>query len=250
VTIKTPISSLVMSDGTTVLVPHGGLLAFVGPNNAGKSVSLRDIHSHLTQLNVPVRAVKSLAVDKEGSEEDLTRWLDEHCHKTFASGHELYSRAGVQVYSHQAVSWWATGPPYNNLGQFFTFLAGGEGRLAAANATSNINPLTDPPSHPLHSLYMNSELEDRISGISVKAFGVPLVLNRHAGNMIHLHVGQAPSAPHGVGAPPREYLEALSKMPRLDEQGDGMKSLMGLMLNIAASSYPLVLAPDGDFQFF
>jgi hypothetical protein len=245
-TPETPITQLEMSDGNIVPVPRGGLLAFVGPNNSGKSVSLRDIYGHLTQSNVPARAVKSITVDKDGSEEDLLRWLDKHCHKRLASGQELYSRAGVQVYRNHAVSWWVNGPPYQQLGQVFAFLAGGEGRLAAANATNNINPLTEPPSHPLHSLYMDSELEEKISAISVKAFGVPLVLNRHAGNRIYLHVGQAPPAPHGVGAPPREYLEALSEMPQLDEQGDGMKSLMGLMLNIAASSYPLVLVDEPE----
>jgi hypothetical protein len=245
--IKTPITSLTMSDGSTIPVPRGGVLVFVGPNNAGKSVSLRDIHGHLTQLSVPPRAVNSIAVEKEGTEDDLVEWLDEHCHKRWASGQDLYSRAGAgQVHKPHAVQWWAGGPPFQHLGGFFTFLAAGEGRLAAANATNNINPLTDPPSHPLHSLYMDSLLEHKISAISVRAFGVPLVLNRHAGSMIHLHVGEAPPATHGVGAPPREYLQALSKLPRLDEQGDGMKSMMGLLLNITASTYMFVLVDEPE----
>ena len=244
--IETPVTSLTMSDGSTLPVPRGGVLAFVGPNNAGKSVSLRDIHGHLTQQNAPPRAVTSIAVDKQGSHEDLIAWLNEHCHKTWASGQELYSRSGAQAYGSHAQSWWLSGPPYIQLGPFFAFFAGGEGRLQAANGTNSIDTLTQPPQHPLHSLYMDGALEKKVSAICERAFGKPLVLNRHAGSMVYLHVGEAPEAPCGVGAPPREYLEALSKLPRLDEQGDGMKSFMGLLLNIAANAYPIVLVDEPE----
>jgi hypothetical protein len=65
--------------------------------------------------------------------------------------------------------------------------------------------------------------------------------------MIYLHVGEAPPAQHNVGsAPSRQYLEALSELPRLDEQGDGMKSFMGLLLYIVASVYPIVLVDEPE----
>ena len=35
-------------------------------------------------------------------------------------------------------------------------------------------------------------------------------------------------------------------MPRLDQQGDGMKSFMGLLLNIVASAYPVVLVDEPE----
>ena len=46
--IGTPISTLQMSDGSVVSVPRNGIVVFVGPNNSGKSVSLRDMLGHLT----------------------------------------------------------------------------------------------------------------------------------------------------------------------------------------------------------
>lgn len=219
--IKIPVTSLKMSDGSTLPVPQGGVLAFVGPNNAGKSISLRDIYGHLTRLSVPPRAITSLVLDKQGSQEELISWLNEHCHKTWASGEETYYRSGAAVSKSVAVSWSASGPPYYDLGQFFAFFAGGEGRLHAAKGTNSIDTLTQPPQHPLHSLYMDGALEEKVSAICERAFGKPLVLNRHAGSMVYLHVGEAPQAPNGVGAPPREYLEALSRLPRLESRATG-----------------------------
>ena len=46
--IGTPISTLQMSDGSVVSVPRNGIVVFVGPNNSGKNVSLRDMLGHLT----------------------------------------------------------------------------------------------------------------------------------------------------------------------------------------------------------
>ena len=236
-----------MSDGKTVAVPEDGVLAFVGPNNAGKSVSLRDIHGHLTRFDVPPVAVKTIDVAKEGSDADLMLWLDEHCDKRWVSGQEFYYHSGGgQMYKANVPAYWPPGPPYNDLGRFFVYFAGGEGRLGAANAVGSIDFLTQPPQHPLHSLYMDPELEEKVSGICARAFGVPLTLNRHAGASLYLHVGAAPAVQHGVSAPPREYLEALAQMPRLDQQGDGMKSFMGLLLNIAASSYPIILVDEPE----
>lgn len=246
-TVRTPITQVEMSDGSVVSVPRNGVLAFVGPNNAGKSISLRDIRGHLTRPDVPPLAVKSISVDKQGSDEDLIAWLDENCDKRWVSGQEYYYHSGGgQTYKSNVPHYWAAGPPYQDLGPFFVLFAGGEGRLGAASAASSIDFLTQPPQHPLHSLYMDPELEEKISGICARAFGAPLTLNRHAGAALYLHVGKAPAVQHGVSAPPREYLEALSKMPRLDQQGDGMKSFMGLLLNIVASAYPVVLVDEPE----
>lgn len=246
-TIATPIVSLKMSDESSVSVPHGGIVVFVGPNNSGKSVSLRDIHGHLNQQNTAPLAVKSLDVSKSGTQEDLVDWLDRHCHKTFQNGLDHYSRSGTSPIQVNALThYWNNGPPYNQLGQMLTFFAGGEGRLQAANAASNINFLTEPPSHPFHSLYLDSGLEKKISDVAERAFDMPLVLNRHAGTMLYLHVGKAPPAPHGLAAPPREYLEALNALPRLDQQGDGMKSFLGLMTYILTGAYPLVFVDEPE----
>jgi ABC-type multidrug transport system ATPase subunit len=65
--IEISITSLQMSDGGSVAVPRGGVLVFVGPNNAGKSVSLREIAGHTTRPFNPMISVKSVDVDRTGT---------------------------------------------------------------------------------------------------------------------------------------------------------------------------------------
>ncbi len=245
--IETYITSLAMSDGSNVSVSPGGVLVFVGPNNAGKSVALRDVRSHVATRHSPPLAVREARVHEEGSQDDLEAWVEKHCHKVYQNGEFQYQRMGQASYNLATLAhYWNQGPPYGVFGEMLVFFAGGEERLGAANGAGNIDFMREPPVHPLHYLYQDPELEKKVSDICVRAFGMPLVLNRYAGSMVYLHVGKAPPTEPGAPAPSRQYMEALGSMPRLDEQGDGMKSFMGLLLNLTASAYPFVLVDEPE----
>jgi ABC-type branched-subunit amino acid transport system ATPase component len=76
------IQLLTVSDGTQVEVPTRGVVVFVGPNNAGKSVALRNIHHLLNRVESPPgqepKVVTGISIVQEGSVEELQEWLDEH----------------------------------------------------------------------------------------------------------------------------------------------------------------------------
>lgn len=247
VLLRPSVTLLTMSDGTSVTVPRGGVVVFVGPNNAGKSVSLRDIRSHLTTQHTPPLAVTDINVDKDGSDHDLVTWLEKHCHKTFQHGGDWYSRRGsAGSDKNSLIYYWNNGPPFGTLGEMLVFYATGAGRLNAAQGVSSIDFSREPPTAPLHYLFLDPELENKISEASVRAFGQPLVLDQYSGTMIYLRLGEAPSPQFEAGRPSREYQEALRALPALDEQGDGMKSFMGLALNILVSAYPYVLVDEPE----
>ena len=246
--IDVSVTSLEMSDGTTVPVPRGGVIVFVGPNNAGKSLSLREIAGHIGSPGLPPRAVKSLKIEKGASEEDLFAWLEKHAVKTQESGYAHYQRVGRgRVQEAMARMHWQSGPPFREVGDMLTFYATGESRLRAAHGNGNIDYETVSPNAPLHFVYLDPDLEKKISDVSVRAFRQPLVLDTHSGTMLYLRLGQAPPSQTGpTGRPSREYQGAIRSLPVLDEQGDGMKSFMGLALNILVSVYPFVLVDEPE----
>jgi hypothetical protein len=177
VAIETYITSLAMSDGSNVSVSPGGVLVFVGPNNAGKSVALRDVRSHVATRHSPPLAVREARVHEEGSQDDLEAWVEKHCHKVYQNGEFQYQRMGQASYNLATLAhYWNQGPPYGVFGEMLVFFAGGEERLGAANGAGNIDFMWEPPVHPLHYLYQDPELEKKVSDICVRAFGMPLVL--------------------------------------------------------------------------
>lgn len=236
-----------MSDGTEVIVPADGVVVFVGPNNAGKSASLRDIDLLLNR-SAPdeAKAVKAINVEKEGTEEQFEQWLDANTVTENRSGTIVQTRveAGEQT-RNRLVSWWNSGPPFAHLAAYFRFYGGAENRLQASNGAGQIDYTTQSPVHPLHHLYLNRDLEERVSAISMTAFGTSVFLNRYAGSHVYLHSGPSPEGLE-LGVPSKEYLAAVSRVPRLQDQGDGMRSFLGVILNLVVANYFWILLDEPE----
>jgi ATPase subunit of ABC transporter with duplicated ATPase domains len=69
------VSQLTFSDGTSVSLVKDDVVVLVGPNNGGKSATLRSIleKSQASQTFSPV--VHSMQLSKDGSAEQLLEWL-------------------------------------------------------------------------------------------------------------------------------------------------------------------------------
>ncbi len=67
---------LTISDSTKVVLPDGGVVLFVGPNNAGKSQALRDLAKLATSKDTGV-VVLEVKVDQKGTAEDLLETLED-----------------------------------------------------------------------------------------------------------------------------------------------------------------------------
>jgi hypothetical protein len=245
--VEVRVESLVMSDGSDVVVPADGVVVFVGPNNAGKSVSLRDIDLLLTRTAPDeAKAVKVLNIAKTGTQEEFEEWLDRNTVTENRLGSVIQTRVGAsEQHRTNLVSWWNAGPPFQHLASYFRFYGGAENRLQASNGAGQIDYTIQSPVHPLHHLYLDRDLEARVSTVSTTAFGTPVFLNRYAGSQVYLHSG---APPEGVeqGVPSKEYLAAVSRVPRLQDQGDGMRSFVGVILNLVVANYFCILLDEPE----
>jgi len=236
------------TSGAKIEVPEGGIVVFVGPNNAGKSLSLREIHMHITSPNPaePFRSITAIESRKVGDLADLDEWLRATCKVGRQSGTEVFYRYGNQVQSNQASSWWPSGPPFYQLGNFFALYLGAGSAASAANQALSYNLLTETPTQPLQYLFADGALENRLSDVVTRAFGRGVVLNRFGGSQLTLHVGSPPGQFVTNGPPPPEYLEAMATMPLMQNQSDGVRSFVGLLLNVMAAPFQFILLDEPD----
>jgi hypothetical protein len=95
------------ASGTEIEVPEGGIVVLVGPNNAGKSLSLRELYMHLSSPNPaePFRSITAIETRKAGDSADLDEWLRSTCKVGTQSGTEVFFRYGHQVQINQANAW-------------------------------------------------------------------------------------------------------------------------------------------------
>ncbi|MCO5108435.1 MAG: AAA family ATPase [Burkholderiaceae bacterium] len=239
------VDQLTFSDGSTFSLGNNDVILIVGPNNAGKSATLRTIRDKLAKgAKSPV--VSDLHYTKEGDVAAVEQWLrsvasisdQESKDPTFRGFDTQLSKSAIPVF-------WGRNNQLNALTRFFCHFLSAESRLTAAAPAPMIDFLSDPLSHPIHYLYHDAKLEKRLSDQFRKAFGVGLVLNRLAGKQLPLHVGDAPELPK-EGNRLGEHARQLLELPPLHLQGDGMRSFAGVLLQTSVGQESVLLVDEPE----
>lgn len=243
------INEITFSDNSTLQFEKDDIIVLVGPNNAGKSASLKEAASLLKSKNNKVKVLKDLKIEKEGDESELLSLLDTAATKNYDSspGQILYQGFGFNIWESSVKS--IFNQYSNGIGELFSLFANiltTEQRLSAANPAQNIKLTTQAIQHPIHSLQKDDSLEQRFSEYFKQAFGMDLIVHRNAGNEVPLYVGQKPTPNSGEDRVSASYLRELEKLDLLHEQGDGMKSFVGVLLNAFISSHSILFIDEPE----
>lgn len=257
--IRFSVSSVLTSDGSSIEFPAPGVVAIVGANNMGKSTFLRELRDCLSQhLDTPtypkhiVQGVNPLTV---GSPADLLAWLEKHAR--LGEGNEGFYFAPLGGGQNLTASWlrgnftmwWESWAPQGSLGPqlapFLVHFADTQSRLKQSEAAPVREDIRHAPSHPIHILSDDPDRLKKINLLSERIFAEPLVLDRLSARM-RLKVGKLSAPPPSYDSIPKDWQEALQALPDLAEQGDGMRSLLGLLLPIVGRSYPVVIVDEPE----
>lgn len=242
------ISKIRINDGTEIHLEKNDIVVFVGPNNAGKSASLKEINRLLQANNKTGVIIKDIEIEKTGSEAELISFIDGVSKKNFNNQQKpTYYGFGFNLYEDHAKSYWNNYKQgLSQLHNIFVNLLSTEGRLSAANPPKNISITKQAPQHPIHFLQIDDGLEKKFSDYFRQAFGTDLILHRNAGDNVPLHIGEKPSLSLGEDRVSKEYLEKLDKLPTLESQGDGMRSFVGVLLYVFISTHSIQLIDEPE----
>ncbi|MEG4577630.1 hypothetical protein QUA56_33940 [Microcoleus sp. N3A4] len=162
------ISEIEFNDGTQIKLKANEIVVFVGPNNAGKSATLKESLSLLkSKVNGKKNAkvLKDLTICKEGDEANFKFFLESISTKKDQGNPEPHLQGfGFNIYSPNIGSFWTNSD--NGLGELtavFANMLGTEDRLKAANPAPNIKLITEAIQHPIHFLQKNDNLESKFS---------------------------------------------------------------------------------------
>jgi hypothetical protein len=240
------IGSITFADDNELVLGESDLVLVVGPNNAGKSELLRAVFGKAAENHTPSPVVESVLFRREGSPQQLESWLSRTGKVVGVVPQRQFRRYGCQV--HEASvhhSWSNHSSDIGTLAHAFVAFARTEGRIQESNAPQQIG-VQDAASHPLHHVLSDDGLEIRLSDRFKAAFGQELVLNWRAGQQLPLHVGPRPRRSAEGDRVSNEYVEQVSSLPRLDSQGDGMRSFVTLLLYSLALDCPVLLVDEPE----
>ena len=138
---------------------------------------------------------------------------------------------------------WSNHKLYNSLHKIFVHRLSTEVRLSSSNALVRSNQAEKPP---IYKLGKNEKLAQKISDYFYQAFGVDLVVNRNEMMNIPLHVGKAPDKTAFTINEQDDYYQLVAELPKLHEQGDGMRSFASILLNTFTSDYSITLIDEPE----
>jgi len=240
------VTELTFSDGTNVRVPATGVIAIVGPNNAGKSSVLRDIRT-LLEANIPCRVIREVRFAVSGTKEDLLVWLKNNCTEmvdgTFHRGNRQissYFLPDVTKFSQDSLA------RLGSLANILCVVLNAEERLGAAHSTDAHDPIKDPPKGPIQDLVENERIERTLREEAKRTFGAEFIVRRSAGKSIKVYWGEEPERSIDADRVSMRYLSQLGKLPLLDDQGDGVRSFLGTLFCLTLATEFVVMIDEPE----
>ncbi|WP_329374363.1 ATP-binding protein [Streptomyces sp. NBC_00669] len=248
------IESILLSNGFRVETPKTGVTVIVGGNNVGKSTFLRQSSEYLRRgvgqaRNIDRwRLVSEVEVDIAGSVRDCAAWLVENHGLYYRSGLVHFGGSGpVNEHSVRLMYQFRGQEPdtFSDLFDLFALFGDPWQRVGFVQPQEMRDNIDSPALTPIHRVEDSLELLEEIKGICREVFRQELTLDSMA-KMIQLRVGAVDLKAPPADAVTREYRMSVASLPPLNEQGEGMKSLIGLLLPLISALRPIVFIDEPE----
>ncbi len=212
-TVRFWLDEIQFSDTTRIKLSKNDIVVLVGPNNAGKSATLKEVMGLIKASHFKGKVVKALKIEREGSESDFFSLIASNSIINNAKEQPLYSGFGFSFYKSVAKSNWDNYKDgIEHIFSIFCNLLTTEQRLQAANPATSIQLTKKPVEHPIHFLQRNDKLEQKFSDYFRQAFGMDLIIHRNSGSIVPFYVGNKPIPKAGDDRVSESYLKELEDL--------------------------------------
>ena len=218
----------------------------VGPNNSGKSQTLREIINIADKGDEANKMViQTMDISKKGSQKDIEAFLKKEGRKVEDRYHDEAYQYKDWITNLRDLSKWED--PYLTKG-----LA--RGFIKNIEVTDRLEILAYQDSYnnekikfgPRSVLYEHPELMEEINDFFHEAFGQNIMFDYRGGYLLPIHVGDFPDMREAIDRIGNEYVKAVRDNPLLDEQGDGVKSYAGLLFEVIVFDRDMILIDEPE----
>lgn len=250
------ITKLIQTNGDEI--PLGDLTILVGPNNVGKSQTLRDINGKLETG----KDAKTILINKiefaDITYDELIKTLSIHPHPTLAEqqimkgiNSTLTGGVSFNVRYENLKSCFQGDPPKvnwdalisNNVGKLKVALLNAESRLQIASKKGT-KSRKNPPENLLQDLFDKKKTHDKdLLNAFKDAFNKEIILDYSDGQLLIFRVDDKIEKPPDD---PRDAGPILENIPTLDNQGDGYRSFVGVVLGLLLTDDRIILIDEPE----
>jgi hypothetical protein len=244
------ISSITVSGGQTISVTPASILLLVGPNSSGKTVGLFELREKLAEpASPPRRVVHAADMFSTGTRQDLLDWLRQN-YGIVIGGQQYIATSGAGIADAQLASYgdepFTPAVHLPGLAPFLVLAIDTGARLTLCNYVDSIDLAIDPPRAYVHVLQRNEALHREISSEVRATFGFDLVIERTAGKTIGFRLGDEPAHDTINDHASRAYADAVSRLPKLESEGEGVRSFVATLLAAYCGVQPVLIVDEPE----
>lgn len=240
------ISQLTFNNGQELEIAASDIVVFVGPNNAGKSQSLKDIYT-LSKSKTSSVVISNLKISKYT--QAISTILSQVSVGTKYDSYTSYDYLGhnITLYAHTDGDY-----PQQEFHGVFRDLF-----VANLDTSARLKICTPPNSirrdqskkHPIHYAAFESKYRKWLSDSFKKAFNIEITPNTLFGSEIPLCIGkpvQLDETYEDEQARQEAYAAILETYKQAHDQGDGIKSFTGILLYLMLDYYCTYLIDEPE----
>ena len=232
------ISLLKFNNGPELEIRKNDIVVFVGPNNAGKSQSLKDIYNlssgEKSSIVVSDISVTKYAMPISPILEKISKVTDNGNHKIYQF---LESSIGFTSTSEQE---YANESTFGRFRNFFVAYLDTSARLTICWPPQSIRR-NAVRKHPIHYAAYDGKYRKWLSDNFKKAFGIDVMPHTQFGAAVPLCIGEPVDFRgrefENEQARQEEYAAILDTYKQVQDQGDGVKSFTGVLLYLMLDHY-------------
>lgn len=238
------ISKIVLNNDAEISINESDIVVFVGPNNAGKSQSLKDIYG-LCESKKPSIVIKDIEIVKRTY--DISGLLDSISTVQDHGNYRDYSGLGFSFNSY-SISDYRTNKYYGNMRPLFVTYLDTLQRLTISNPAQLITRKATK-NNPIHYAAFERRYREWLSDNFKKAFGKELIPHTLNGGNIPLCIGDAVKFEVEFADEQERqeaYAEVLDTYKQVHNQGDGIKSFTGILLYLMINHFCTYLIDEPE----
>lgn len=242
--IRFQIAELVFSGGQTIPLEANSLVLLVGPNNSGKSTALSDVERLLGDPNQSGRiVVTSIRLEKDGDASQFRQWIKANYPHTTRNLKKAYITKGNIVLDSGIETSWPNDIP--SIFQFLSHRLNTDERLHVVKPKERIDRNANPVEY-IQVLQVDVDVLKKVSAEVKDAFQKDVIINWGGGRHVWFHVGDEPARNADDDRVSATYLNELEKLPRLENEGDGIKSFVGCVLGVLCGAHKVLLVDEPE----
>jgi predicted ATPase len=239
------LTSLICSSGDQIDIEKDSLTLLIGPNSSGKSTALAEIQQSLSKPAGDSRfVVKTTNFDKSEDSEEAKTWLTANFPKRRTSAGIVYTAINQDVSTDAFVQNWES-PTVKGIAHFLCHRLDTKSRLLVADDKPRAAPDAAPADY-INLVQRHEKTLDVVSTEVEEAFQKSLVVNHGGANTVWFHVGKEPTRTKKRHPVSEEYLSELAKVPKLSDEGDGIKSFVACLLGVYCGAQKILLVDEPE----